>query len=91
MPFNDIFWRKKKGEEKTKLIFPFMKISIEADDYQVVNILEEVKYHVRITSFILELPSSLRCSIIKRQIRWRERKQGGGFSKYKFYSDLQVH
>lgn len=48
----------KKCEEKTKLIFPFMKMSIEADDYQVVNILEEVKYHVRITSFILELPGS---------------------------------
>ena len=43
MPFNGIFWRKKKCEEKTKLIFPFMKISIEADEYQVINILGEVK------------------------------------------------
>ncbi|KAG5196210.1 hypothetical protein JEQ12_010896, partial [Ovis aries] len=62
----------------------------EVDDYQVVNILEEVKYHVRITSFILELPGSLRHSVTKRQIRWRERKRGGGFSKYKLCSDLQV-
>lgn len=68
-----------------------MKMSIEVDDYQVVNILEEVKYHVRITSFILELPGSLRHSVTKRQIRWRERKRGGGFSKYKLCSNLQVH
>ena len=68
-----------------------MKISIEADEYQVINILGEVKDHVRITFFILKLPSFLRCNIVKRQIRWRERKQGGGFSKYKLYSDLQVH
>ncbi|KAI4529798.1 hypothetical protein MG293_019654, partial [Ovis ammon polii] len=73
------------------LIAPVGAISrCEVDDYQVVNILEEVKYHVRITSFILELPGSLRHSVTKRQIRWRERKRGGGFSKYKLCSDLQV-
>lgn len=62
---------------KTKLIFPFMTISIEVDDYQVVNITEGLKYHMRITLFILKPPGSLRCShsekaskMARRKTRW---------------------
>lgn len=66
-----------KMRRKTKLIFPFMTISIEVDDYQVVNITEGLKYHMRITLFILKPPGSLRCShsekaskMARRKTRW---------------------
>lgn len=62
---------------KTKLIFAFMTISIEVDDYQAVNITEGLKYRMRATLFILKPPDSQRCShseiarkMERRKTRW---------------------
>lgn len=83
------------GEKKiriTKLIFPFMTISIGVDDYQVVNIIEGLKYHMRITFFVLKPPGSLRCRHSEKARKMERRKTRWWFLQvYRLYSDFHVH
>lgn len=74
MPFNNT----EKIKLRFKLIFPFMTISIGVDDYQVVNLIEGLKYHMGITFFVWKPPSSLSCrhyekasKMERKKTRWR--------------------